>query len=86
MNNWQPIATAPRDGTLILIWDGDRHQIIRADDLTQGPDWLKHACYALRPVHRGVANRWPVADPTYRSWSATHWIPLPTPPGSPGHD
>lgn len=33
--NWQPIESAPRDGTLILVWHekSARPNIIRADDL-----------------------------------------------------
>ena len=28
MSSWQPIETAPKDGTEILVWDGNEHQIL----------------------------------------------------------
>lgn len=53
---WQPIETAPRDGTfLALNYDGIVHQATMT----------KHGPYSV----------------TSKSFmSATHWMPLPTPP------
>lgn len=77
MNEWQPIETAPKDGTEILISDGDYIAIAEwRDDASfkqfeNGPGWQIFDC----------------EDPFY-SWatdSATHWMPLPEPPTSAPH-
>jgi hypothetical protein len=64
--SWQPIETAPMDGTLVLIAAHDngmpsqpRHVLIAKYD---GEDWRQD-------------------DSEYsETWPPTHWMPLPTPP------
>ena len=56
---WQPIATAPRDGTRILL-------ATRTGRIADGD------------FHRGVWV-WP-----YVMTEPTHWMPMPTPPSTPG--
>lgn len=72
MSEWQPIETAPKDGSAILIWQPDRSKywgLGNFDDLR----------YAI--------GYWRVAD-KIGSWgnrnsavvNPTHWMPLPAPP------
>lgn len=83
--NWQPIETAPRDGTPILIWQPDA-------DAYFGPrnSWRnKHA----DPMQYFDDARWAIGY--WRPWpnggwgnrnatvvNPTHWMPLPPPPSS----
>lgn len=70
---WQPIETAPRDGTKILIWStpGGGYFIViphveydePREDFTERWTWKESAgMYGIR---------------------ATHWMPLPDPPNKP---
>ena len=71
---WQPISSAPKDGTRILImcarpliarWEPDIDA--PAEDY-EGPGWLVYEC----------------EDPWFSVWAKpdipTHWMPLPNPP------
>jgi len=68
---WQPIETAPKDSTPILVTGCNGGRVIlyaqffeeRADEAFKGPGWL--GCF------EGM-QMW-LAEPT-------HWMPLPTPP------
>lgn len=67
-NAWQPIATAPRDGTTVLLW-------VRWQNAPPGPaiaqwDGLRSGWKRL-----GVAR--PIA-----STIVTHWLPLPAGPAA----
>lgn len=77
MAEWQPIATAPRDGTWFLAYeDGDMYacSVILNEDGTpadfrlndDGDPVLGYAAYCGQPV---------VSSP-----EPTHWQPLPEPP------
>lgn len=72
---WKPIATAPRDGTLVLIFiNTDRHGVIAAK-WTAGQHGFETWCvddYKFGPYCiRG-----------YVESDITHWCPLPLPPGN----
>ena len=65
MSQWQPIATAPRDGTAILLYDPDnciesRLQIGQWNDVWKTPGWQSN-----------------MENETLRR--TTHWVPLPDP-------
>lgn len=65
---WQPIETAPRDDTLILVWrstvySDDPFVVVRWEN-----DWWQ--------VHDGK-NDWNLRGP-----DPTHWMPLPEAPGT----
>lgn len=76
---WQPIETAPRDGTPFLAWcDAWQGEI-------NGIEYRKFA--AVISGKPGSSDRdgnkvwWPGDGDAYAVWvRATHWQPLPTPP------
>lgn len=71
MSEWQPIETAPKDGTRVILWCCPKASIRRGfaeicrwgqhDDW--GKVWLRH-------------NGKEIVGPDV----ATHWMPLPDPP------
>jgi hypothetical protein len=79
MTGWQPIETAPKDGTRLLFWDGRLKMAIsgcwhdeptRDDPGGYDPGWA-----------------WWSADEDLIMWDSgpddapTHWMSLPAPPG-----
>lgn len=79
MAEWQPIETAPRDGTLIrLTWmDGGEPQ----DQMT-----MRYSPIQRNGLFPGVVGMW-VAPDASMTWNEadpdgapTHWRPLPEPP------
>lgn len=79
MSKWQPIETAPKDGTWFLIGRSD-----------EGPESYEVGCYdpylwdKFIEVSDGLyrKQREPITD--WRGFNnfdrATHWMPLPEPP------
>lgn len=65
MSGWQPIATAPKDGTTILILAEQDVSVVRWHS-----DWV---CYA-----DGVPAEYDGEITT--AFRPTHWVPLPAPP------
>lgn len=71
---WQPIETAPKDGTPILAWNGFSQQVIEYSESSVfgRRKWVFGEC-------EGSYNaRQEFDDPT-------HWMPLPEPPNAPLH-
>lgn len=68
MGDWQPIETAPKDGTRILAFSAKAPGGPRID-LT----WWRN-------VKENGYVGWGEFNETY--WPATHWMPLPVPPTS----
>lgn len=62
---WQPIETAPKDGTFVLIGFGDSVGEAR---------WVENAWYW---ANNDPGDSW--GRPVYEH-EATHWMPLPAPP------
>ena len=65
MSEWQPIETAPKDGTAFLVCSPYRY-----------PHTV--ACVVWEPVHQSWAcswDNWPL-----EAFVATHWMPLPSSP------
>ena len=63
---WQPVKTAPRDGTYILIFDGETVILARWSEV----------CPSDR--EKGWPDGW--YDVGTFLYAATHWMPLPEPP------
>lgn len=65
--DWQPIETAPKDGTSVLLWDGEfqftGEWMVEAID---GSHWWIATLHGQKQV---------ACDP-----QPTHWHPLPPPP------
>lgn len=69
---WQPIETAPKDGTPIIVGN------------SAGP-WVARYCAVFQSGYRPenpwqcmMLNRWHM--PRHASSVPTHWMPLPEPP------
>ena len=71
MTNWQPIETAPKDGTEILLAvEYPRAQ--RRGFFTQ----------VMTALFSKWENGWVATSGAVLSGTATHWMPLPTPPAN----
>lgn len=71
MSTWQPIETAPKDGTVVLVFapDASEPRVFTAqfnDYGEGGADWFDACDCASLPI---------LATPT-------HWMPLPEPPAA----
>ncbi len=69
LEQWQPIETAPRDGSRFLVWE--KHygiRIGRCKERADHDDWLSYM-----DAFNGSSKGGP---------RATHWMPLPTPPAA----
>lgn len=64
--NWQPIETAPKDGTAILVCEGENIGVVlwRQQAFTNGEmEWCAQDCCDGVTIYK-----------------PTHWMPLPKPP------
>jgi hypothetical protein len=80
--NWQPIETAPKDGTWFLMTDGKRMLVAHWHKYNNTPEFM-----AMHP--NAIQGRWlSPQDHTELDIAAadldepTHWMPLPEPPTS----
>lgn len=71
---WQPIETAPKDGTRILVVSGEKGFYTAPGDIGVA-HWEKQAF--PNGVHEWVAV-WCCDQVT--TFKPTHWMPLPEPP------
>ena len=67
-SEWQPIETAPKDGTHILVCGPHNNGSQYMDVCGWPKNWT---------------SKWPVAYMAYAAGEPTHWMPLPTPPTNP---
>ncbi len=80
MSEWQPIETAPKDGTRILIARLGDDVGMDAIEITE---WCVSRNYRYEPVEGTDLFR--RIEENYDFWNgnghrATHWMPLPFPP------
>lgn len=76
-DKWQPIATAPRDGTIVDLWiqrengQGERFPDMSyfVGDVAKANDWVSE------PFDFGL-----VSDMQLSLEQVTHWMPLPEAP------
>lgn len=82
--NWQPIETAPKDGTEVLCWREDcgpfiaKYTSVDSFPLTQAEiDAMDEEAL----FHKDWFTQWPQAFRLDGSEAPTHWMPLPAAPG-----
>lgn len=76
---WQPIATAPKDGEAFLAWGPYGHHTVFYDR----PDADGSGIKAVNPPTFFGNEEWCWSIPdggALHEGSFTHWMPLPTPP------
>jgi len=72
MTEWQPIETAPKDGTYIIAWCVHPHAKHSAQPISDG---YAQPVIAKWIDHNGGGWMWHGL-----SCEFTHWMPLPQPP------
>lgn len=73
---WQPIETAPKDGTEILLFE-----LLRGEESMIRAGYWEDQGESIHDV--GEAAGWSIADSGYiGEIRPTHWMPLPAPPES----
>lgn len=79
---WQPIETAPKDGTRILFYDPHTSSLIFAGIWD---DKFESDFDGEDTIYRGAWTDYAVASfgfEEYQEYSPTHWQPLPEPPAA----
>jgi hypothetical protein len=73
MSEWQPLDTAPEDGTRVLFYDPRRG--MREGNMPKGysPGTWTFKQFSPRKA-------WWTGREFYDSYTPTHWMPLPAPP------
>lgn len=71
MREWQSIETAPKDGAMILVWDGIRIETAYWEDKSV---WVARGGAWVNEVNRSDTIE----------IKATHWMPLPEAPKTEG--
>jgi hypothetical protein len=75
MMEWQPIETAPRDGTSVLLSGG---QLACSGDIEENEiAVVAKICNAYGSEAWSVVR---ISGQEVWLWNPTHWMPLPAPP------
>lgn len=84
MSEWQPIATAPKDESFVLLYVP--HQQLETGPVVMGMHWRDEQRDDAGKFKKGrwyhVGNGWLGVEADLRpAWcEPTHWMPLPAPP------
>lgn len=79
---WQPISTAPKDGTLILVTEtpnGEHWNVLPACWMAQGAERERMHPLVPDPTNNAHRGYWWGITPSHRSGDGplhTHWLPL----------
>lgn len=73
--NWQPIETAPKDGTEIILYNGNDISIGYFASCGYDNDDRYQWIVFDADIFPGMLNGWPNNE-----HGPTHWMPLPEPP------
>lgn len=82
MSEWQPIETAPAQGTF-LVWNGHNVEMVMAYDdalLSSSGFFIHTHPEELGPEHFDATGTLVEDFPAYEIKGATHWMPLPNNP------
>lgn len=74
MTDWQPIDTAPRDGTRVLTW----HSMGSGGAVVNNPSHHAYGQNGWCVIQSTLDELWP--SEILETGSVTHWMPLPPPP------
>jgi hypothetical protein len=80
MSQWQPIESAPKDGTWFLAWSGT---IFQGGLVTKAKWDADLTAKKPRPMWT-YAESW-IGRHHMKLHQPTHWMPLPAPPEAPAH-
>lgn len=72
---WQPIETAPKDGTPILVWAKGSWSIAHLSRVRSSGEWI-----AMAAGDEAIRHQYENGDEDYVVVVPTHWMPLPDPP------
>lgn len=75
LTEWQPIETAPKDGTLLLLWEQYESEPFIGSWYAFRSEWEASRTYYDTDGNACVVDR--VYSP-----DVTHWMPLPAAPGA----
>jgi hypothetical protein len=70
---WQPIETAPKDGTEVILWPGIRNQVNGVTPSAAGRWLVERSTMKGMWYDLGVGHH-------NGYWKPTHWMHLPAPP------
>lgn len=76
MSTWQPIETAPKDGSYFLASNAHGVWVAHWEEFSPGGFRFD------QPYRTVMLNHWHIADKANQYRPPTHWMPLPAPPDS----
>lgn len=75
MSEWQDIETAPRDGTVVLLWAEDAAGPV---EMAWDPEGFNPLASLRKGIWVGYGGQLTWSED--RGAGPTHWMPLPEPP------